>query len=437
MSPHYPPQKVPSLVPEPALINASFLGTLAGPQFFLRPYIVPGAGGIATAAPLLLINDASVGQPSLRASNGVLYVLDEPPVTPLMVLADSTAPAWADPRFDGLCTDLLHAVQTACAREMCGYCQTSICASASAVGCQFKAVGSAGNETFRDATTGTFAVCRRACPAPEAALSALVNQTLLNATFLDIARQAPGIFPFYQDQSAAEGAFTSVLNSTATDLGQVGGSGSGSGSAAAGAQLPPCDPGCQDEAPPSDYNYTCGQQAAWGKCRAVWMVQGGWCVKTCRGCYAGCRSLPLGAQCTRSPSPSPTANATATERAVPCGPGLACVGVGSSGQGECAADAPTVSTPAAAAGAGTGELSIASVQGAAVGPALEGGEREVMAPDGTAVVEEESLEEARSGPSPASPAAEETDTYILRTTSPGPGPTAATESTSPAPRLYA
>lgn len=109
------------------------------------------------------MNGVPVSLPSQRASNGVLYggrrheqpvplrapldvsllpfcaVLDEPLVTPGMVLRSQQSPAWDNPRNDAVCQALLLATQQACAGQMCGSCHSAICAAGDAVGCQFKA----------------------------------------------------------------------------------------------------------------------------------------------------------------------------------------------------------------------------------------------------------------------------------------------------------
>ncbi|PRW21136.1 tissue factor pathway inhibitor 2 [Chlorella sorokiniana] len=46
----------------------------------------------------------------------------------------------------------------------------------------------------------------------------------------------------------------------------------------------PAQPAC-DELPTPD-NFTCAQQAAWGKCTEAWLVQGGYCRATCKLCTA-------------------------------------------------------------------------------------------------------------------------------------------------------
>ena len=43
--------------------------------------------------------------------------------------------------------------------------------------------------------------------------------------------------------------------------------------------------GCAD-VPPSG-SFTCGQQAAWGKCGADFMIAGGFCAATCGRCGGG------------------------------------------------------------------------------------------------------------------------------------------------------
>jgi hypothetical protein len=39
---------------------------------------------------------------------------------------------------------------------------------------------------------------------------------------------------------------------------------------------------CTDNAP--DRRFTCAQQRQFGKCQALWMLQGGWCARTCGRC---------------------------------------------------------------------------------------------------------------------------------------------------------
>jgi len=43
--------------------------------------------------------------------------------------------------------------------------------------------------------------------------------------------------------------------------------------------------GCTDKAPAD--GYTCAEQAAWGKCDEAWIVDGGFCTKSCGRCEAG------------------------------------------------------------------------------------------------------------------------------------------------------
>ena len=48
--------------------------------------------------------------------------------------------------------------------------------------------------------------------------------------------------------------------------------------------------GCADVPPSADY--TCAQQAAWGKCGADFVIAGGFCAATCGRCTGGVRPIP-------------------------------------------------------------------------------------------------------------------------------------------------
>ncbi|KAK2078299.1 hypothetical protein QBZ16_004168 [Prototheca wickerhamii] len=54
----------------------------------------------------------------------------------------------------------------------------------------------------------------------------------------------------------------------------------------------PPPPGCSDVPPSPDY--TCAQQAAFGKCSAVWMVEGDYCAQTCGRCLIPTPSTDCG-----------------------------------------------------------------------------------------------------------------------------------------------
>ena len=82
-----------------------------------------------------------------------------------------------------------------------------------------------------------------------------------------------------------------------------------------GAPAPPCE-----DAPTPD-GFSCAQQRDWGKCGAIWMVEGGFCKSTCGACAPPCEDfLSAGDPCVAANDAAERIG----EVPLPCAPGLTC-----------------------------------------------------------------------------------------------------------------
>ncbi|CAG9460124.1 unnamed protein product [Pedinophyceae sp. YPF-701] len=171
---------VPSFIPEPALVDQSTIGTLAGPGSWLRPAVALPRTVPLTAANLVTVNAAPLTHAAQRASDGVVYVIDEPVLTPGRGLPTSES-ATRGP-LTGPCRDLLAAVKSQCESQKCGSCHPAMCAAGGAIACHFRRVRTAGADrrgrTFRELTSG-YGVCRKPCPTMRESLAILRRRDLI------------------------------------------------------------------------------------------------------------------------------------------------------------------------------------------------------------------------------------------------------------------